>query len=105
MVRQAGAKEVHMRISSPPTIHPCLYGIDTPTHEELIAANHSVEEIRDYIEADSLAYLSHTGMMRVVGADHQHYCSACFTGDYPVRMAWQNDLYQLSLFEKESLRS
>jgi len=104
MVRQAGAKEVHMRISSPPTIHPCLYGIDTPTHEELIAANHSVEEIRDYIEADSLAYLSHTGMMRVVGADHQHYCSACFTGDYPVRMAWQNDLYQLSLFEKESLR-
>jgi amidophosphoribosyltransferase len=103
MIRQAGAKEVHMRISSPPTTHPCLYGIDTPTREELIAANHSVEEIRDYLQADSLAYLSHTGMMQVVRAESGRYCSACFTGDYPVRMPWQDELLQLSLFDKESV--
>src|SRR5919205_508303 len=78
MIRQAGAKEVHMRISSPPTTHPCLYGIDTPTPDELIAARHTLEEIRDYIRADSLAYLSHEGMMRVAHAEAQSYCSACF---------------------------
>jgi amidophosphoribosyltransferase len=102
MIRQAGAKEVHMRISSPPTTHPCLYGIDTPTREELIAANHSVEEIRDYLQADSLAYLSHAGLMQVVRAESGQYCSACFSGDYPVRMPWQDELLQLSLFDKES---
>jgi amidophosphoribosyltransferase len=100
MIRQAGAKEVHMRISSPPTIHPCLYGIDTPTHEELIASSHSVQEICDFIQADSLAYLSHEGMMRVAEVGHQQYCSACFTGQYPMRMAWQDDLRQLPLFDK-----
>src|SRR5574341_1474457 len=62
MIRQAGAKEVHMRISSPPTTHPCFYGIDTPTREELIASSHSVEEIREYLGADSLAYLSLGGL-------------------------------------------
>lgn len=103
MIRQAGAKEVHMRISSPPTTHPCIYGIDTPTHEELIAANHSVREIRAFLQADSLAYLSHEGMMQVV-REGQRYCSACFTGNYPVRVPWQEDLYQLSLFEREALR-
>jgi amidophosphoribosyltransferase len=103
MIRQAGAKEVHMRISSPPTTHPCLYGIDTPSHEELIAADSSVAEICDYLQADSLAYLSHAGMMQVVRAENQQYCSACFTGDYPVRVAWQNELHQLSLFDKKGL--
>jgi amidophosphoribosyltransferase len=102
MIRQAGAKEVHMRISSPPTTHSCLYGIDTPTHEELIAANYSVSEICDYLQADSLAYLSHDGMMHVVRAGNQQFCSACFTGDYPVRVPWQAELHQLSLFDKES---
>jgi amidophosphoribosyltransferase len=101
MIRQAGAKEVHMRISSPPTTHSCLYGIDTPTHEELIAANHSVAEICDFLQADSLAYLSHAGMMQVVRAGNQQYCSACFTGDYPVRVPWQDDRHQLSLFDKD----
>jgi amidophosphoribosyltransferase len=100
MIRQAGAKEVHMRISSPPITHPCLYGIDTPTHEELIASNYSVQEICEFIQADSLAYLSHEGMMRAVQAGHQQYCSACFTGDYPMRMAWQDSLRQLPLFDK-----
>ena len=80
MIRQAGAKEVHMRISSPPTTHPCLYGIDTPTCEELIASQHTVEEIRNFIQADSLAYLSHEGMMQVAHAEARSYCSACFTG-------------------------
>jgi amidophosphoribosyltransferase len=103
MIRQAGAKEVHMRISSPPTTHPCLYGIDTPTREELIAANFSVSEICEYLQADSLAYLSHTGMMQVVRAENPQFCSACFTGDYPVRVPWQDDLHQLSLFGKEGL--
>jgi len=101
MIRQAGAKEVHMRISSPPITHPCLYGIDTPTRAELIAANHTVDEMRDYIEADSLAYLSHAGMMRVVHAQDQAYCSACFTGQYPIEGAWQDNLVQLSLFDKQ----
>jgi amidophosphoribosyltransferase len=103
MIRQAGAKEVHMRISSPPTTHPCVYGIDTPTHEELIAANHSVAEIRDFLQADSLAYLSHAGMMQVVRGATQPYCSACFSGEYPVRVPWQEELYQLPLFGKEGL--
>ncbi|MCZ6872185.1 MAG: amidophosphoribosyltransferase [bacterium] len=100
MIRQAGAKEVHMRISSPPITHPCLYGIDTPTREELVAANYSVSETCDYICADSLAYLSHDGMMQVVRGEEQ-YCSACFTGDYPVRVPWQDELQQLPLFDKE----
>ncbi|MGQ4808878.1 Amidophosphoribosyltransferase [Candidatus Entotheonellaceae bacterium PAL068K] len=103
MIKQAGAKEVHMRISSPPTIYPCLYGIDTPTRKELIAANHSVDEICDFLRADSLAYLSHTGMMQVVRDGNQAYCSACFTGDYPIRVPWQEELLQLSLIHKEEL--
>lgn len=103
MIRQAGAKEVHMRISSPPTTHPCLYGIDFPTYEELIASSQSVQEICEFLQADSLTYLSHEGMMRVAQAGHQQFCSACFTGEYPVRMSWQDDLRQLPLFDKEHL--
>jgi amidophosphoribosyltransferase len=88
MLRAAGAKEVHMRISAPPTTHPCYYGIDTPTRSELVAASHTVEEIARYITCDSLAYLSHDGMMTAVGAPAagDGYCSACFTGDYPVAL-------------------
>ena len=84
MVRQAGAREVHMRISCPPTISPCFYGVDTPNKSELIAANNNVEEIRRFIEADSLAYLSMGGLRRAVGDDERgEYCYACYTGDYP----------------------
>jgi amidophosphoribosyltransferase len=101
LLKQAGAKAVHMRISSPPITHPCLYGIDTPTHEELIASKQTVEEICAYLQADSLAYLSHAGMMRVVnGQESQRFCSACFTGDYPVSPVGQDALQQLSLFER-----
>ncbi|MEP6714317.1 MAG: amidophosphoribosyltransferase [Terriglobia bacterium] len=83
MVRQAGAREVHMRISCPPTISPCFYGVDTPNKSELIAANNSIEEIRRYIEADSLAYLSLDALNRSVDDHKNEYCYACYTGNYP----------------------
>ena len=82
MIREAGAKEVHFRISSPPTIGPCYYGIDTPSHEELIAAKNSVEEICRYMDADSLGYLSVDGMYRAVEGQRSRFCDACFTKQY-----------------------
>jgi amidophosphoribosyltransferase len=87
MVRAAGAKEVHMRISCPPTLSPCFYGIDTPTKKELIASSHTVEEIGKYIEADSLAYLSLPGLIRAVGGKGNEFCTACYTGQYPIDFA------------------
>ena len=83
MLKEAGAKEVHMRISSPPTTGPCYYGVDTPDKEKLISAQMSTEEVRDYIGADTLAFISIEGMMRAVG-DDQNYCKACFDGNYVV---------------------
>jgi amidophosphoribosyltransferase len=84
MVRAAGAKEVHVRISCPPTISPCYYGVDTPSKSELIAATHTLEEIRDFLEADSVAYLSLEGLLSTVQSDRSKYCSSCYTGNYPV---------------------
>jgi len=84
MVRAAGAKEVHVRISCPPTISPCFYGVDTPQRSELIAATHTIEEITTYLEADSVAYLSLEGLMSAVGNERGSYCSSCYTGRYPV---------------------
>jgi len=89
MMRNAGAKEVHMRISSPPTKHSCYYGIDTPDKEELMAHNMSVEEMATHIGVDSLAFISHDGLYRAVGeskrnAEAPQYCDACFTGDYAI---------------------
>jgi amidophosphoribosyltransferase len=86
MLREAGATEVHVRVSSPPTMNSCHYGIDTPTRAELIAANQSVEEIRAFIEADSLGYLSSEGMLEAFGRPQQAACTACFTGIYPVEI-------------------
>ena len=87
MVRQAGAREVHVRVSGPPTVSPCFYGVDTPTKKELIGANNTVEEIRRFIEADSLAYLSLASLRKAVGDDRKHeYCYACYTGDYPTEL-------------------
>jgi len=84
MIRNAGASEVHMRISCPPTISPCFYGVDTPSKKELIAANNSIEEIREYIGADSLAYLSIDGLKKACGdGETTAYCTACYTGAYP----------------------
>jgi amidophosphoribosyltransferase len=89
MVRQAGATEVHMRISSPPTTHSCFYGIDTPEQEKLLAHRYSVEEMAKFIGADSLAFISIDGLYRAMGevardTEHPQFCDACFTGDYPI---------------------
>ena len=94
MVREAGASEVHLRISSPPTTNPCHYGIDTPLRSELIASRMSRDEIRDHLGADSLAYLSHDGMLAALDdAGEARHCTACFSGRYPVAVArsGQND--------------
>lgn len=87
MLRDAGAREVHLRISSPPTRFSCHYGIDTPTRRELIAANSSLEEIRQFVGADSLGYLSVAGMMEAFGRPEHATCAACFTGNYPVEIS------------------
>jgi len=84
LVRNAGATEVHVRVSAPPIIAPCYYGMDFPHKGELIAATMSVEQIRTYLECDSLAYLSMEGLMNSVSCDEGGYCTACFTGEYPI---------------------
>ncbi len=86
MVRQAGAREVHMRISCPPTVSPCYYGVDTPSERELIAANNTVEETRRFIEADTLGYLSLGALREAVADTDQRYCYACYTGNYPTEL-------------------
>jgi amidophosphoribosyltransferase len=87
MMRQAGAREVHLRISCPPTISPCFYGVDTPTKRELIAANNNVEGIRRFVEADTLGYLSLASLRAAVGDSEKHeYCYACYTGNYPTEL-------------------
>ena len=96
MVRAAGAKEVHMRISCPPTISPCFYGVDTPRRSELIAATHTLEEIRKYIDADSVGYLSLEGLLSSVGRQRTSYCTSCYTGQYPVAFP-QNEAAYLQL--------
>ncbi len=87
MVRDAGAAEVHMRISCPPTAHSCYYGVDTPHRDDLIAANMTVEQVREYIGADSLGYLSLEGMLESIGLDSSTTCSACWSGKYPTLVA------------------
>lgn len=101
MIRSAGASEVHTLISAPPTDYPCYYGIDTPTRKELISSSHTVEEIRKYVTADSLGYLSVEGMMKAVGTGNTDFCRACFSGDYPVDFPIRLPEAQLGLFNKE----
>jgi amidophosphoribosyltransferase len=98
MIKGAGAREVHMRISSPPIQWPCYYGIDTPTRKDLIAASHDVDEIRRYLGAESLGYLSLEGMLKAAGSDPTHFCHACFTGSYRVGIV-PEPTPQLRLFE------
>ncbi len=98
MIRESGAKEVHMRISSPPTTHPCFYGIDTPTRKELIASSHDIDEICNYITADSLNYLTIEEMLDAVPNREQGFCKACFSGDYPIPFT-DSQKNQLQLFE------
>ena len=101
MLRDAGAKEVHLRISAPPILHPCFYGIDTPNKEELIAHTNNLEETRLYLAADSLAYLSLEKMMEVLENGKKKFCSACFDGNYPVPITDKKlDTNQMGLFDK-----
>ncbi len=102
MIRAAGAREVHVRISAPPTIGSCHYGIDMPTRSELIAHRLSVEEIRESIGADSLGYLSLEGLRRVSEQLKHGRCDACFSGEYPVPIDPEQSLPQLSLFRLAS---
>ena len=98
MVRSSGAREVHMRISCPPTISPCFYGVDTPRRSELIAATHTLEEIRKYLDADSVAYLSLEGLTGAVKGGSSKYCTSCYTGVYPVAFPRDEAAYlQLAL--------
>jgi amidophosphoribosyltransferase len=98
MVRSAGAREVHMRISCPPTVSPCFYGVDTPRRSELIAATHTLEEIRKYLDADSVAYLSLDGLTGAVRGGKSKYCTSCYTGVYPVAFPRDEAAYlQLAL--------
>jgi len=84
-LREAGAKEIHMRISAPPTTHSCFYGVDTPTRKELLASSHNVDQIRNFIGADSLGYLSLNGLIKTTTERAgEGYCHACFSGEYPV---------------------
>lgn len=98
MVRAAGAREVHVRISCPPTISPCFYGVDTPRRSELIAATHTLDEIRRYLAADSVGYLSLEGLLTAVGPRRNQYCTSCYTGQYPVAFPRNEHAYlQLTL--------
>ncbi|WCL49667.1 amidophosphoribosyltransferase [Leptospira sp. GIMC2001] len=101
MLRLAGAKEVHMRISAPPTVSPCYYGIDIPTHKELIAATHTLDEIKKYLRVESIAYLTVDSMHKAV-AEHKGggFCDACFTANYPVEFGSQDQGNQKSLFQE-----
>src|SRR5277367_423399 len=92
MMRNSGAREVHLRISCPPTLSPCFYGVDTPRQSELIAANHSLEEIRQFVEADSLAYLSLDALRRAVADKNDEFCYACYTGKYPTDLVHIEEL-------------
>jgi amidophosphoribosyltransferase len=98
MVKAAGAREVHMRISCPPTISPCFYGVDTPRRSELIAATHTLDEIRRYLDAETLSYLSIESLLEAVGNGRSSYCTSCYTGQYPVEFPRNEAAYlQLTL--------
>jgi amidophosphoribosyltransferase len=94
-LREAGATEVHTRITCPPIKWPCFYGIDMPTRQELVGSDLSVDQIRDYVGADSLGYLSQEGMIRATGQPPESFCAACFDGDYPIPVPEQVGKYLL----------
>ena len=97
LLHQGGAKEIHLRICAPPLIHPCHLGIDMATRNELLAANKSIEEIRTMVQADSLGYLSHEGLVRAVGLERNRICMACFTGDHPIPVQLEMDKLALEV--------
>jgi len=95
LLRKAGAREVHMRISCPPHVSPCFYGIDFPSRQELIAYQKSVDQIKEFLEVDSLGYLSHEGLLRAISFPKENYCTACFTGNYPTKIFDEMDKFKL----------
>jgi len=101
MFRNAGAKEIHVRISAPPTKFPCFYGIDIPTHKELIAATHTIEEIRKYLRVDSIVYLTEQTMIDAVKNGNKKFCTACFDGNYPSPLEECNEDNQKYLFDDQ----
>ncbi|MEP7157974.1 MAG: amidophosphoribosyltransferase, partial [Chloroflexota bacterium] len=101
LLRRAGAKEVHVRISAPPIFHPCFYGIDTQIETELIAATKSVDEIRDFVGADSLSYLSIGGVLDAINLPRDRFCFACFDGNYPVPVPYDAANHKLVLESEE----
>jgi len=100
-IRRAGAKEIHLRVSCPPIRHPCFYGIDFPTSTELIAHNRSVEQIREFLEVDSLAYLSLDGMLSCMKYEPQRYCTACWSGHYKIPIDQPQSKFS---FEREQMK-
>ncbi|MDP7469524.1 MAG: amidophosphoribosyltransferase, partial [Dehalococcoidia bacterium] len=101
MLRRAGAREVHLRISSPPICHPCFFGVDMARHYELIAARKSIQEIQEFVGADSLGYLSLEGLISSVGLPQKNFCVACFTGDYPIPVQLEMDKLSLETTSPE----
>jgi len=100
-IRRAGAKEIHLRVSCPPIRHPCFYGIDFPTSEELIAHNRSVEQVRSFLEVDSLAYLSLEGMVSCMSRNTSDYCTACWSGKYKIPIDQPQSKFS---FERDQLK-
>lgn len=100
-LRDAGAREIHLRVASPPIRHPCFYGIDFPSREELIANGRTVEQVREYLGVDSLAFLSHEGLLSAVQTSADQYCTACFSGHYPIPIDESSDK---NVFERRQLR-
>ena len=103
-LREAGAKEIHMRVSCPPIRFPCYYGVDFPTKEELLANNRTLAEIKDFLEVDSVGYLSLEGMLSCASLPKDHYCTACWSGKYPIPVditlnKFSMERYQLYMFE------
>jgi amidophosphoribosyltransferase len=100
MFRTSGAREIHVRISAPPTTNPCFYGIDIPTRSELIAATHTIEEIRKYLRVDSIHYMSVETMLKALDSPDMRFCCACFNGDYPSELGECMEDNQKYLFEE-----
>ena len=105
-LRQAGAKEIHMRVSCPPLRYPCFYGVDFPTKEELLANNRDLEQIREFLEVDSIGYVSLEGLLSCASAPAQNYCTACWNGKYRIPVdftvnKFTMERYQMQMFEED----
>jgi amidophosphoribosyltransferase len=97
LLKKGGAREVHLRICAPPIMYPCHLGVDFPTRRELLASGKSVEEIRSFVGADSLGYLSHEGLLRAVGVSGNSVCMGCFTGSHPIPVQLEMDKLALEV--------